>query len=261
MSAFGADITVVDYMTSPVYTVHESERLIAVERRMAELGVSALPVVDDTGQLGGVITMSDLLRLGRMRSKQRGVALELPDTRLREHMSSPVEVTPPTSTLAEAARRLVKRHVHRLYVTCNRRAEGVLTTRDLMRAISQARIAQPAIELASGSIVSVQSSDPISLAVDRLVASHHRALVVMDRGWPIGVFAQREALAAKDAPSGSPVDAWMSPAIVCVPPDYPAHRTAARAAAARPRAVLVTSGAEVLGLLTGLDFARLVALG
>ncbi|HEY8428669.1 MAG TPA: CBS domain-containing protein, partial [Sandaracinaceae bacterium] len=107
----------------------------------------------------------------------------------------------------------------------------------------------------------VQSSDPISLAFDRLGESQHRGLVVVDRGWPVGLFAQREALAAKDAPSGSPVDAFMSPSIVCVPPDYPAHRVAARAAAVRPRAVFVTDGPEVVALVTALDFARLVAEG
>lgn len=259
MRQLGEDTTVLDYMTSPVCTVHESEKLVIAERRMAELGVSALPVVDDTGQLGGVITQSDLLRVGRTRSTRRGLALELPDSRVREHMSSPVEVTPPTSTLPEAARRMVKRHVHRLYVTRNRRAEGVLTTRDLMRAIADARVPEPVIEIAAGAIVSVESSDPLSLAVDRLVASHHRALVVLDGGWPVGIFAQREALAAKDAATGAPVDEWMSPSIVCVPPDYPVHRAAARAATTRPRVVLVTSGPEVLGLLTGIDFARLVA--
>ncbi len=259
MSLFGADVQVLDYMTSPVATVHESERLAAARRRMTELGVSALPVVDDTGQLGGVITTSDLLRIGRIRETSRGDELTLPDTRLREHMSSPVEVTSPSSTLAEAASRLVRRSVHRLYVTHNRRAEGVLTTRDLMRAIADARVATPAIELARRSVVAVESGDPISLAADRLMSSEPRALVVMDRGWPVGVFAQREALAAKDAQSGSPIERFFSPAIVCVPPDYPLHRVAARAAAVRPRVVLVTEGPAVLGLLTGLDFARLVA--
>ncbi len=259
MKHWGDNIAVGDYMVAPIQSVRQAERLAVAERRMREIGVSALPVVDDTAQLGGVITRSNLLRIGRMKSKGgRRPVLTLPDARIGEHMSSPVEVTSAGASLAEAAKRMVRRHVHRLYVTHTRRVDGVLTTRDLMLAVADARVARPVGEMVSGSVVSVGSSDPVSLAVDRMVASHHRTLVVVDEGWPVGVFAEREALAAKDAPSGTPVDDWMSPALACVAPDLPAHRAAARAAATGPRAVLVTDGPEVLGLLTGLDFAALV---
>ncbi len=260
MKHWGEDIAVGEYMVAPVHTAHQSERLAAADARMRELGVSALPVVDDTGQLGGVITTSDLLRIGRMKARGgRRRTLVLPDSRVGEHMTSPVEVTSATASLAEAARRMVKRHVHRLYVTHTRRVDGVLTTRDLMLAVADARVRDPVRDMVSGSVVAVRSQDPISLAIDRLLASHHRTLVVVEDGWPVGVFAQREALAAKDAPSGTPIDEWMTPALVCVAPDFPAYRAAARAAATGARAVLVTDGPEILGVLTGFDFAGLVA--
>jgi hypothetical protein len=51
----------------------------------------------------------------------------------------------------------------------------------------------------------------------------------------------------------------MTASFVCVPHEMPAHRAAARAAATGPRAVVVTRGAEVVGVLTGLDFAALLA--
>lgn len=259
MKHWGEDIAVSEYMVTPVHTAHQSERLPVIEQRMRELSISALPVVDDTGQLGGVITRSDLMRIGRMKARGRRRMLALPDSKVGEHMSSPVEVTSATASLAEAAKRMVRRHVHRLYVTHTRRADGVLTTRDLMLAVSDARVPDPVRGMMSPKIVTVQTTDPISLAVDRLVASQHHALVVMDESWPVGVFAQREALGAKDAAAGAPVEDWMSPAIVCVSPDLPAHRAAAHAQASEARALLVTEGAELLGVVTAIDFAALVA--
>jgi CBS domain-containing protein len=108
-------------------------------------------------------------------------------------------------------------------------------------------------------VVSVEAQEPVSLAVDRLVASHHRHLVVLEDGWPAGVFGQREALAARSARASSPVDHWMSPAYLSERPDTPAHRVAARASATRAHCVLVADGPRLEGVVTGMDFARLVA--
>jgi CBS domain-containing protein len=255
------EISVAEYMTAPVQTIHEGERLAAAEHRMHELGVSALPVVDDTGQLGGVISLGDLLRVGRMRyrGRDRRPSLSLPDARIREHMTSPVEVTPPTATLREAASRMIRRRVHRLYVTHDRKAQGVLTMRDVMRAVRDAHVATPVGQLVRHPAVAVRSSDPLGAAIDRRVGSPQQALVVVDEGWPVGLFGAREALAARAAPASNPVEEWMTSAIVCVPPELPAHRAAARAAELGPRAILVTNGPEILGVLGGLDFATLIA--
>ncbi len=254
-------IAVADYMAAPVHTIHEWERLVTAERRMTELGLSALPVVDDTGQLGGVISVGDLYRVGRMRfrGRERTPSLSLPDERVREHMTSPVEVCLPNATLAEAAGRMVRRRVHRLYVTHDRKARGVLGTRDLLRAVRDARLERPIVELLGHPAVVVRSSEPLSAAIDRQVTSPQPSLVVVDDAGPVGVFSPREALAARAAPGSDPVDAWMSPAVVCVPADLPAHRAAARAAELGPRALVVTRGPEILGVLGGLDFAALVA--
>lgn len=261
MTNDGGDASsVLDSMVTPVHTIHESERLAAAERRMNELAISALPVVDDTGQVGGVITKTDLLRVGRVRGAGRERSLDVPDRRLREHASGPLELVAPSASVAEAARRMVGRRVHHVYVAQGRIALGVISTRELMRAVAEAKLEQNVGDIVAGhSVLSVRSTEPVGLAIDRLVTSGARELVVLEGHWPVGVFDQLEAMAAKDASSRTPVDQWMTPAIACIPPDLPVHRASARAAATSARALLVTHGPEVRGVLTGLDFASLLA--
>lgn len=248
-------------MTSPLQIAEEGERLAQVRHRMAAFGVSALPVLDDTGRISGVISLTDLLRAGRMHpvGDTRRYALALPDARVREHMSSPVEIIRPHASLRTAAQRMVRHHHHRLYVADDRRPIGVLTTRELMGVVRDAEISVPVAELVTHKVVTVNCQQPVSLAVDRLVASHHRTLVVLEEDWPVGTFGQREALAAQSARASSPVDHWMSSAFLSVDPDTPAHRVASQACSTHASCVLVTEGPKLQGVVTGMDFARLMA--
>jgi len=248
-----------EHMVTPVHTIHEAERLALAERRMNELGISALPLVDDTGQLGGVITKGDLLRIGRIRGVGRERFLDLPDQRLREHASAPLELVGRTAKVAEVARRMVRRKVHHVYVAQGRTVEGVISTREIMRVVSDHEIERSADDIVRGPVLTVRSDDPLGLALDRLATSGNRELVVVDAGSPVGIFDQLEAASARDASARIPVQEWMSPAITCVPPELPAHRAAALAASSGSRAVVVTDGSELRGILTGLEFAALLA--
>lgn len=250
-------------MSSPVHTIHESERLTAAHARMTELGVAALPVVDDTGQVGSVLTAEDLLRIGRMRvAGGLRRTLALPDSRVSEHASGRLEVVGASASLADAARRMVGRRVHHVFVTQDRRPGGVLATRDLMRAIAEARVATPVAALAPRTPPSVLATDPLSLAVDRFVSSARSVVVVLDgRAHVIGVFGPREALAAKDATPGSPTEEWASRAFLRVPSDLPLHHAAAEAAVTEARVLIVMEGGEALGAVTGHELAAAVAEG
>ena len=57
--------TAADVMTSPVVTAEPSLSLAAAARRMHREHVKRLPVVDSTGQLIGIVTRSDLLKVHR----------------------------------------------------------------------------------------------------------------------------------------------------------------------------------------------------
>jgi CBS domain-containing protein len=58
--ASGADVTVEEYMTSPVETVGPDEPLSVVAERMADGEFSHLPVTDADGDGVGILTTTDL---------------------------------------------------------------------------------------------------------------------------------------------------------------------------------------------------------
>lgn len=250
-------------MNSPVITLNESDSVLAAEEKLAMLRISALAVVDRDGGLVGVVSRTDLLRIGRRRATngKHPKTLALPNVPVRQVLTPSVEIITANITLADAAKRMARQHVHRLYISSDRRPEGVLSTTDLMQAVVDARIALPVSELMHKSVVSVRTSDLLSVAVDRMAQSHHHGLVVVEDEWPVGVFTQEDALAAREAPPDEPVDQYMEPRVICVPLALPVFRAAEQAIASRARRVLAVDGTSVRGILSGMDFARLVANG
>jgi CBS domain-containing protein len=251
-----------EYMNSPVITLNETDSVLAAQDKLAMLRISALAVVDRDGGLVGVISRTDLLRIGRRRaseSSKRRHALALPNVPVRQVMTPYVEIIASSTTLADAAKRMTRQNVHRLYISNDRRPEGVLSTKDLMQAVVDARVSLPVSELMNQSVVSVRSTDPLSLAVDRMATAQQQGIVVVEDEWPVGVFTQEDALAAREAPPDAPIDQFMQPRVICVPVALPAFRAAEQAIAGHARRVLAVDGTAVRGVVSGMDFARLIA--
>ncbi len=247
------------HMTAPVLTVREDARLADVEAMLREHGISGLAVVDADGTAVGVITRTDLLRAGRTARADglRRHVLSLPDVPVRRHMHAGLETVGPEALLADAARLMVKHHLHRIYVVEGSVLVGVVSTQEGLRAVALARASRPLADLMSIALITVRPEDPLSFAMDRLTSGNVSGLVVVDRDWPVGVFGQLEALAARDADPAEHVDHWMDALVICLPMWIPAHRAAAQALATNSRRVLAVDGMKARGLVTGIDFARI----
>src|SRR6185312_17001626 len=114
---------VAEYMNSPVITLNESDSVLAAQEKLAMLRISALAVVDRDGGLVGVVSRTDLLRIGRRRAAQsrRRQTLSLPNVPVRQVLTPYVEIVASSTTLAEAAKRMTRQNVHRLYISNDRR--------------------------------------------------------------------------------------------------------------------------------------------
>jgi predicted transcriptional regulator len=246
------------YMSAPVFTVKASEELPAVQERLRDHRVSSMVVVDDDSRPVGVISRTDLIRVGRVETGRRpkSALLVLPNKPVSAEMTSGVASVPLDAPIRQAGKLMIDKRVHRVFVADGERLVGVVSTKDVMVAISNEKVRKPVSEFMSSPVFTVRVEEPLSLATERLERAHVSGLVVVDNAWPVGVFTQEESLLSASLPRDTPLEDAMSPAMLCMDVETLVHRAAAQAAATRARRVICTHGRDMKGILTGLDFAR-----
>ena len=250
------EMPVTEYMTSPVETIPIGESLIAANGLFSEQGVSALGVVNEAGELKGVVSRTDILHSAVF---THGETFRVPDRPVEEIMKSPALQVPPEARLAETAKMMLKNHVHRIFVTSEGKPMGVVSTRDLMRAVREKRIKTPLSDIASHSVVKVTAEDPIALAVDRLDLSNKHGLVVVEGSFPVGIFDQACALESRRLPPHTAVENAMNVRILILPSEMALGRAAEQALGMNVRRILIENDRGVTGIVGGLDFARVMA--
>jgi CBS domain-containing membrane protein len=137
-----------DVMIAPVHVVHPAMDLIQTATLLAEKGISGAPVVDEGGQVVGVISEKDFLAemgAGSGRSfmqvvahclKNKGcVAMPLRNRTAREIMTSPAVTAPPDISVGEIAALFMEKKINRLpIVTPDGRPAGIVTRSDLVNS-------------------------------------------------------------------------------------------------------------------------------
>lgn len=125
-------LLVADVMTIDPVVVADDAPLEDVARLLRTYSISGLPVVDRDGILVGVISQTDLVAIeeapiGRL------IRTEASGLRVGELMSSPAITVPMTGSLAEAARLMRDRRIHRLVaLSDDGRPVGVLSASDFV---------------------------------------------------------------------------------------------------------------------------------
>jgi CBS domain-containing protein len=252
-----------EYMTREVETVSPGTALPFIAAILERWNFSSVPVVDDAGAVVGVVSRTDLLRVGRIETARspRGNALRLPPRIAEEVMTHGAHVVAPHTPLARAAAMMWTHRVHRVFVVSEGQLIGVLSTADIAAAVRDARVEDTIDTIMTSPIVAVATTDTITTAMARLETAHVTGLVVMDEGWPVGTFTQVEALASRGLPEDTIVDDVFDQAVICLPTNSRIHRVAAQAARLAVRRVVVCHQREAIGIVSGLDFARLAAGG
>ena len=124
-----------DVMTAEATTLQRNDKLTLADDIMRLGRIRHLPVLDENGQLAGIVTQRDLFRgalakaLGYGERAQR----QLMDTLLvKEVMTSEVITATPDTPLAEAAQVLVERKIGCLPVVEAGRLVGIITEADFV---------------------------------------------------------------------------------------------------------------------------------
>jgi CBS domain-containing protein len=122
-------------MTIDPVTVDAGAPIKEAETLLSTYRIRGVPVVDQ-GHLVGVLSQTDLLTAHEIEM----IASNWDRLEVRHLMTAPAVTIDETATLAEAARVMVDRHIHRLVVLGNDGATpiGVLTTTDLLTGILDA---------------------------------------------------------------------------------------------------------------------------
>jgi CBS domain-containing protein len=134
-----------DVMTAEVVVVRDRTPFKEIVGLMRQHNVSALPVVDATDELVGIVSEADLLLKEehvaegeshrRFQSRRRRIdRAKAGGVIARELMSSSVETIDPEAPLARAARLLHERRVKRLpVVDANGKLVGIVSRADLLK--------------------------------------------------------------------------------------------------------------------------------
>jgi CBS domain-containing protein len=154
---------------------------------------------------------------------------------------------------------LVEHRIHRLFVRDGDRLVGVISTKEIMSALLDARLAPPLGDYMSRPVESVDVRDSLMLGVERLREAAVTGLVVLEGELPVGLFTQREALASQGRPTSTAVEDVMTQAMLALPQATPLFRAAGFTLSTRARRVLAVDHHHIKGIVTGLDFARAVA--
>ena len=122
-----------DYMTRKLTTLSPETEIVRAVHTLIQKNFSGAPVVDEDGRLIGILTEIDCLKVvlnAAYYSEYGGTVSEL--------MSTDVETMHPGDSMMDAAKRFLEQHFHRYPVIEHGRLVGVLSRRDVLRALGDA---------------------------------------------------------------------------------------------------------------------------
>jgi CBS domain-containing protein len=148
------ELKVNDYMTKQTIVVDDTAKLTDAIRMMDDNQISVVPVVDDQGDLVGILSnrdltgmlheiQADLGALNHVNDETRDFLTQLlaeqgDNTRVLDVMTAPVETVIEGVNLVVAAQKLNERTYHHLpVVDSTGQSVGIISTSDFVRAIAE----------------------------------------------------------------------------------------------------------------------------
>ena len=148
----GSTLTAGELMTREIVTVHPETPLRQAVRLMIDRGFSGMPVVDDDGKAVGMLTEGDLMRWSEEQNPRARWWLDMladgyelsteflntirdEHARVRAAMTKQVFGVAEDTPAREIAKMLSERGIKRVPVLRDGRPVGIITRRDLVRAM------------------------------------------------------------------------------------------------------------------------------
>lgn len=143
-----------DLMTSPVITIQQDASVADAAKLMLERDVSALPVLNDSGRLAGILTHSDFGLSPKFRPLVENIYSLLGSTTTPEHLEETAHqvgtrqvrevmrrniiTVNEDASIEHIARLMLRSQIHRLPVVADGKLVGIVTRHDFLKLIAQA---------------------------------------------------------------------------------------------------------------------------
>lgn len=144
-------MNVSDVMTPQVLSVTPEASVATAAQLMLQKRISGLPVIDDHGNLAGIVTEGDFLRraeTGTGRRRPRWIEFFMGPGRLADEyvrlsgrkvgdvMTHEVQTVPPDAPLEQAIRLMERRNIKRVLVVDGGKVVGIVTRANLLHAMA-----------------------------------------------------------------------------------------------------------------------------
>jgi diguanylate cyclase (GGDEF)-like protein/PAS domain S-box-containing protein len=185
----------------------------------------------------------------------------MPAKRLADIMTWHLVEVPPTATLAEATALMRQARISSLLVCAEGRIEGILTERDVLRALHERTPAQTAVATAMSKPVVTASQELDYRAGHHIMVEHgiRHLLVVDGRGAPVGIITEsdfKHHLGLDFLASLHNVGKVMSNCLVALTGDTPVTDALARMQAHGSSCTVVLADEKPVGIFTERDAVK-----
>lgn len=119
-----------DLMVKDVISVSEKTPLKEVTKLFAEKHITGAPVINEAGELVGVISESDIIR------KTTSMGAWSPNL-AGQIMTKPAVTVAPDETLQRICELMHNRHIHRVVVADGKEIRGIITTMNILQVIAK----------------------------------------------------------------------------------------------------------------------------
>ncbi len=184
-------------MVKDVFTVPETMQLDEVAKLMLEKGIGSVPVMCDD-KMVGIVSKADFVTLA--------VGIAFDKITVKEIMSKDLTVVSSTDRLVHARRQMIESHVGRLPVVEDDKLEGMVTSKDLMRAFIDFRKNVPEkyqkSQIKEVLVEDIMSSNPtftskdttISEVAKVMMGTGFNGLPVVEADAVVGIITQTDIL-------------------------------------------------------------------
>jgi len=150
------ELTAADIMTRNVICVQKVTTLQELVKILFSKRIGGIPVVDENGELAGIVTKTDIVthgldkELGTLLADRKDNSLlsDLPDfdhslspepmqETVEQVMTAHVFTAPPNTGVSELVRMMLEKEIHRIVITEQKRVVGIVTTMNLLQLLDK----------------------------------------------------------------------------------------------------------------------------